>query len=60
MQKEITLYRVRASFRDFKSQKGVFINLTTAVITARKYGLNVYNNDGSLIFSAEESKKTDS
>ena len=49
--KEITLYRVRKSFNNLKSQKGAFFTLKAAVITARKYGMNVYNNDGKLLFA---------
>ena len=51
--KEITIYRVRKSFEDIKSQKGAFLIFETAVKTAQKYKLNVYNNDGKLMYEAK-------
>ena len=47
---EITIYRVRNSFKDLKSQKGAFFTLEAAVKTARTFGLNVYDNKGKLLF----------
>ena len=52
--KEITIYRVRKSFQDIKSQKGAFLIFQTAVKIAEKYRLNVYNNEGKLLYGCEE------
>ena len=54
--KEITVYRVRKSFNDIKSQKGAYLSFEAAVLTADKYGLNVYNNEGKLIFCAKNTR----
>lgn len=51
---EITIYRVRKNFYDFKSQKGAFFTLKAAVKTARAFGLNVYDNKGKLLFKGEK------
>lgn len=48
--REITIYRVRKSFDDIKSQKGAFLLFETAVKIAEKYGFNVYNNEGELVY----------
>lgn len=50
MCREITIFRVRKSFSDIKSQKGAFFIFETAVKTAQKFGLNVYGNNGELLF----------
>ncbi len=52
--KEITIFRVRKNFRDIKSQKGAFLIFETAVKMAEKYRLNVYNNDGKLLYKSEK------
>lgn len=52
--REITIYRVRKSFKDIKSQKGAFFLFESAVKTAKKHRLNVYDNKGKLLY---ESKK---
>lgn len=52
--KEITIFRVRKSFKDIKSQKGAFLIFETAVKIAKKHGLNVYNNEGKLLYGCEE------
>lgn len=52
--KEITIYRVRKSFEDIKSQKGAFLIFETAVKMAEKYRINVYNNEGKLLYGCEE------
>lgn len=52
--KEITIYRVRKSFQDIKSQKGAFLIFETAVKMAEKYRINVYNNEGKLLYGCEE------
>lgn len=53
MEKDIPLYRVRKSFNDIKSQKGAFLLLEAAVITARKFGMNVYDSSGNLIYGSK-------
>ncbi len=49
---EITIYRVRKSFEDIKSQKGAYLLLEVAVKVAKKHRLNVYNNDGRLLYGS--------
>lgn len=58
--KEITIFRVRKSFKDIKSQKGAFLIFETAVKIAKKHGLNVYNNEGKLVYKAAKKKPVDS
>lgn len=58
--KEITIFRVRKSFKDIKSQKGAFLIFETAVKIAEKYRLNVYNNEGKLVYNAAKKKPVDS
>lgn len=50
MCREITIFRVRKNFSDIKSQKGAFFIFEAAVKTAIKFGLNVYGNNGELLF----------
>ena len=50
--REITIYRVRRSFYDIKSQKGAFFLFASAVKCAKKYRLNIYDNKGNVLFSA--------
>lgn len=50
--REITIYRVRKSFRDIKSQKGAFLLFASAVKCAEKHRLNVYDDKGRILFSA--------
>ena len=52
---EITIYRVRKSFGDIKSQKGAFFLFETAVKTAQKHKLNVYDNNGKLLYKYKKS-----
>jgi len=59
MSNGIRLYRVRKSFRDFKSQKGVFFTFSAAVKAAEKWELNVYNNEGRELYSAESGVSAD-
>ncbi len=47
---EINIYRVRKSFDDIKSQRGAYLLFEAAVKSAQKYKLNVYNNDGRLLY----------
>ncbi|MEE0899002.1 MAG: hypothetical protein U0L88_15440 [Acutalibacteraceae bacterium] len=49
--REITIYRVRKSFGNIKSQKGAFFLFAAAVKCAEKHRLNVYDNKGKLLFS---------
>ena len=51
--KEITIFRVRKSFEDIKSQKGTFLIFETAVKTAKQNRLNVYNNEGKLLYKGK-------
>lgn len=44
------LYRVRASWKNEKSQKGAFFALSNAKKCADKYGLNAYNSDGKEVY----------
>ena len=53
--REITIYRVRKSFMDIKSQKGAFFLFEAAVKCAEKHRLNVYDNKGRILFSAKTS-----
>lgn len=48
--KEITIYRVRKSFHNLKSQKGAYFLFETAVKIAKKYRLNVYDNEGNILY----------
>ncbi len=54
--REITIYRVRKSFDDIKSQKGAFLIFETAARMAEKHELNVYNNEGKLIYIGRKKK----
>lgn len=54
--REITIYRVRKSFGDIKSQKGAFFLFASAVKCAEKHRLNVYDNRGKLLFSGMKRK----
>lgn len=47
---EITIYRVRKSFQNLKSQKGAYFLFETAVKIAKKHRLNVYDNEGNLLY----------
>lgn len=47
---EITIYRVRKSFENIKSQKGAYFLFETAVKVAKKHKLNVYDNEGKLLY----------
>ena len=51
--REITIYRVRKSFCDIKSQKGAFLLFEAAVRCAEKHRINVYDNKGKILFSAK-------
>lgn len=45
-----TLYRVRQSWQDAKSQKGAFKDLENAKRCADKYGLKVYDEQGNQMY----------
>lgn len=53
---EITIYRVRKSFKDIKSQKGAFFLFESAVKTAQKHKLNVYDNEGKILYQHKKFK----
>ncbi|MBQ6847631.1 MAG: hypothetical protein IJO62_01790 [Clostridia bacterium] len=55
--REITIYRVRKSFSDIKSQKGAFFLFEAAVKTAEKYKMNVYDNVGRLLYKGNSASK---
>ena len=46
----VTPYRVRASWKDSKSQKGAFTSLKNAKACADKYGLKVYDKNGKEVY----------
>lgn len=48
---EITIYRVRKSPNDLKSQKGAFFMFENAVKVAIKYKCNVYDNFKNCVWS---------
>lgn len=52
MKSDVQIYRVRKSFKAIKTQKGAFFTFSAAVKTADKYKLNVYDNSGTLLYSA--------
>lgn len=45
-----TLYRVRKSWKDAKSQKGAYYSLASAKKCADKYRLNVYDDSGKAVY----------
>lgn len=53
MTEKIEIYRVRKSFKDIKSQKGAYFSFNVAVKKARKYGLNVYDWKGKLLYKGK-------
>ncbi len=55
--KEITIYRVRKSFSDIKSQKGAFLLFSQAVRCAEKHRMNVYDNTGRLLFTPTKNRR---
>ena len=48
------LYRVRKSWNDIASQKGVYFLLENAIETAKKYGCNVYDNKKNCVWNYKE------
>lgn len=48
---EITIYRVRKSPNDLKSQKGAFFIFENAVKVAIKHKCNVYDNSKNCVWS---------
>lgn len=55
--KEITIYRVRKSADDIKSQKGAFFTLEAAVKKAFLTKCNVYDNNKNCIWSYNKKTK---
>lgn len=55
--KEITIYRVRRTFNDIKSQKGAFILYEAAVKVANKTGLCVFDGQGRLLYRPNQITK---
>lgn len=51
--KNVTLYRVRKSWKDSTSQKGAFSDLKNAKACADKYNLNVYDSNGKEVYSGK-------
>lgn len=49
--KEITIYRVRKSPNDLKSQKGAFFIFENAVRIAIKHKCNIYDNFKNCVWS---------
>ena len=52
-----TTYKVRKSWEDSKGQKGSFVILQNAIAEAQKYGYNVYDNTGKLIWEYQPEKE---
>ncbi|MBR6509967.1 MAG: hypothetical protein IKT38_05110 [Clostridia bacterium] len=50
MKKTLTIYRVRRSAYDIKSQKGAYILLEAAIKKAKQSKCNVYDNNLKCIF----------
>lgn len=53
---DLEIYRVRKSWDNIASQKGVFFILENAVKTAKKFGCNVYNNKKNCVWNFKEEK----
>lgn len=51
-----TIYRVRKSWNDPKSQKGAFSSLENAKKCADKYSYNVYGDSGKLVYPIKETQ----
>ncbi|MBR4972845.1 MAG: hypothetical protein IKY45_00090 [Clostridia bacterium] len=51
MEKEITIYRVRKSPENFKTQKGAFFIFENAVKLAKRTRCNVYDNYKNCVWS---------
>lgn len=51
---EITIYRVRKSPENLKSQKGAFFIFENAVRVARKTKCNIYDNSKNCVWSYKE------
>ena len=46
------IYRVRHAWTEVGSQKGAFKTLSNAINLAKKYGYNVYDENGALVFKS--------
>lgn len=51
---DLQIYRVRKTWGNIASQKGVFFILDNAVMTAKKYGCNVYDNKKKCVWNYKE------
>ena len=51
---DLELYRIRKSWSNIASQKGVFFIFENAVKTARKFGCNVYDNKKNCVWNYKE------
>jgi len=54
---EITIYRVRKSWDDIKSQKGAYFMLETAIKKAFLTKCNVYDNNKNCVWEYNKNKK---
>lgn len=54
---EITIYRVRKSWDDIKSQKGAYFMLETAIKKAFLTRCNVYDNNKNCVWEYNKNKK---
>lgn len=54
---EITIYRVRKSWDDIKSQKGAYFMLETAIKMAFLTKCNVYDSNKNCIWEYNKNKK---
>ena len=54
---EITIYRVRKSWDDIKSQKGAYFMLETAIKKAFLTKRNVYDNNKNCVWEYNKNKK---
>ncbi len=54
---EITIYRVRKSWDDIKSQKGAYFMLETAIKKAFLTRCNVYDNNKNCVWDYNKNKK---
>ena len=55
-----SLYRVRKSWSDSKSQKGAFKNLNSAIELAKKNGYKVFDSSGKQVYPAVKNANTSS
>lgn len=51
MEKQVTIYRVRKSAQNLKSQKGAFFIFENAVNVAKRTKCNVYDNERNCVWN---------